>query len=72
MVYKVVPGPMIVEGNPQEASKKFEDLINANAVDGWKYHSLETITSEEMVKAGCMKPATPVRTQLYMLIFAKE
>ena len=69
MQYKVVPGPKLVVGDSSNASKLFQDIINNNAVDGWKYHSMETITTQE--KSGCLK-GQPAAISSYMLIFEKE
>lgn len=65
MVYKVVPGPISVEG---DACKLFEDLINKNSVGGWRYHSMETV--RQTAKGGCFHKESDVT--LYMLIFEKD
>ena len=65
MIYKVVDAPHIVEGDP---CKVFEELININAQDGWRYHSMETITKVE--KGGCFKKEEVYK--IYMLIFEKD
>ena len=55
------------------ATNAFADLINANAQDGWKFYSLETINTTETYKTGCIKKEThTTRHELYMLIFCKE
>ncbi len=67
--YKVVPGPMniVVDKNNQEAAfNRFGDLINQHCVDGWQYHSMETIAVTE---SGCMNNTT---VNYYMLIFERE
>ena len=69
MIYKVIPGPMEITGTSVDATKLFENIINSAAVSGWKYHSMEVITSVE--KSGCINQ-NPDRTSLYMLIFYKE
>ena len=69
MKYKVIPGPRAIEGSISNATEEFEKLINANSTDGWKYHSMEVITSVK--KPGCGQ-TVPETTELYMLIFYKE
>ena len=69
MQYKVVPGPTIVEGVITDATAQFERIINEQASSGWKYHSMETITTVE--KPGCFK-RNPQPITIYMLIFVRE
>lgn len=69
--YKAVAGPKnisVEHGETQTAFDSFASLINQNCVDGWEYHSMETITVTE--KAGCM--GQPTVLNYYMLIFVKE
>jgi len=69
--YKAVAGPMnvhVAKGNTQAAFDTFADIINNQAVGGWEYHSMETITVTE--KPGCMQQ--PTSLNYYMLIFVKE
>jgi sorbitol-specific phosphotransferase system component IIBC len=73
MTYKAIPGPKVISitnGNHSEATDAFANIINAEAVDGWKYHSMETITVQE--KAGCSLQPQIVNTNIYMLIFCHE
>ena len=73
MIYKAVPGPMIItiqDGNFASATNLFADLINREAQGGWKFHSLETITTQET--KGCAFNKQVVSTNIYMLIFCKE
>jgi hypothetical protein len=77
MIYKVVPGPKVVtieNDNIAMATDVFANLINANAVDGWKFHSLETIKTTETTKVGCLFNQQDVTTthDIYMLIFEKD
>lgn len=77
MIYKAVPGPKVIRIENDDlsmATNAFADLINANAVDGWKFHSLETIMTTESNKVGCIFNRQVVTTEhnIYMLIFAKE
>jgi len=69
--YKAVAGPKSInvgKGNTQAAFNMFADIINREAVGGWEYHSMETITVTE--KPGCMQQAIPLN--YYMLIFERE
>lgn len=69
--YKAVAGPKnisVAKGDTQAAFNSFASLINAEATDGWEYHSMETITVTE--KPGCMQ--NPIPLNYYMLIFVRE
>ena len=69
--YKAVAGPKNIsvdKGDTQAAFNLFADLINKEAVGGWEYHSMETITVTE--KPGCFQ--NPIPTNYYMLIFVRE
>ena len=73
MIYKAVPGPKVISienGNQQSATNAFVSIINAEAQNGWKYHSMETITVQE--KTGCSMQPQIVNTSIYMLIFVQE
>lgn len=73
MVYKAVPGPKVVSissGNTREATDAFVGIINAEAQNGWVYHSMETITVQETT--GCALQQQVVNTNIYMLIFCHE
>ena len=77
MIYKAVPGPKVIRIENDDltmATNAFADLINANAVDGWEFYSLETIKTTETVKTGCFlnKQVTTINHDIYMLIFSKE
>jgi hypothetical protein len=53
--------------------KTFATLINKEATDGWKYHSMETLTIVE--NPGCLGAIFGKKagnTLIYMLIFCKE
>ena len=69
MQYKVVPGPQVVEGTPAQAADFLTNMINENAVGGWKYHSMETLVAVE--KKGCISKKY-IERQIYMLIFVRE
>lgn len=72
MIYKIVPGPTnvtITKGNWQSACDVFAQIINTEARDGWKFVSMETITTSE--NQGCLSNNV-VYTNIYMLIFVKE
>lgn len=69
--YKAVAGPKsinVAKGNTQSAFDIFANIINAEAANGWEYHSMETISVTE--KPGCFQQ--PVPTYYYMLIFVKD
>ena len=69
--YKAVAGPKNInvgKGSADEAFVLFADLINNEAVNGWEYHSMETITVTE--NPGCFQ--SPIPKNYYMLIFARE
>ena len=77
MIYKAVPGPKVIKIEHDDVSMAidaFADLINVHAMDGWRFHSIETITTTETHKAGCLfKPqVTTLEHNIYMLIFEKE
>lgn len=72
MIYKAVPGPKVIsvsDGNYSGATTSFANLINSEATDGWRFHSMETITIQET--EGCIQKQT-INTNIYMLIFCKE
>ena len=73
MIYKAVPGPKVVtiqDGNYASATNLFADLINREAAGGWKFYSMETITTQE--STGCALNKQTISTNIYMLIFCKE
>lgn len=70
-VYKAVAGPKSVNverGDSQSAFNLFAEIINNEAIAGWEYHSMETISVIE--KPGCFQ--APVPLNYYMLIFVRE
>lgn len=73
MTYKAVPGPKVISianGNYNSATDSFASIINAEAQNGWVYHSMETITVQQ--KTGCSFNPQYTNTNIYMLIFCKE
>lgn len=74
--YKCIPAPMnlIIDknGSVDTAVRSFANLINEEAQDGWKFHSMENIAVTE--KPGCLaglfgrKDAT---VYFNMLVFEK-
>ena len=77
MIYKAVPGPKVItieNDNLFMATDTFAGLINQNAVDGWRFHSLETIKTTEVSKVGCLfhKQEVVTNHDIYMLIFEKD
>ena len=73
MTYKAVPGPKVIsvgkDGNQAAATDLFAQIINAEATNGWTYHSMETITVQQQV--GCANRDV-ANTSIYMLIFCRE
>lgn len=77
MIYKAVPGPKVItieNDNLSMATDTFANIINAHAVDGWRFHSLETIRTTETTKVGCLLSQQTITTNhdIYMLIFEKD
>ena len=87
MQYKCIPAPktMVIDhsGSHDEAVRSFADLINREAKDGWKFHSMEQVSiRQEPPKSGCLKglfiliglAEKPIATttQFNMFIFSKE
>ena len=77
MIYKAVPGPKVITIENDDltmATNTFADIINENATDGWRFHSLETILTTETYKTGCLfnKQTVTKEHNIYMLIFEKE
>lgn len=73
MIYKAIPGPKIIsisDGNHATATNSFAAIINAEAQQGWTYHSMETITVQE--QTGCALQPQIVNTNIYMLIFCRQ
>lgn len=73
MTYKAVPGPKVISianGDFSSATNTYANIINSEAVDGWKFHSIETITTQEA--QGCALQKQIVTTNIYMLIFYKD
>ena len=71
-VYKAVAGPKnisVEKGNTQSAFDLFADIINNEAVGGWEYHSMETITVTE--KPGCFQQPIPTNYYMLILIFSQ-
>lgn len=77
MQYKAVPGPKTIRIENDDltmATNAFAEIINANAINGWKFYSLETIKTVETKKAGCFinKRVWNEYNDIYMLIFCRE
>ena len=71
--YKAIPGPTnisVTKGDTLSAFDAFASLINAEAANGWEYHSMQTITVTE--KPGCFLQQNAVSSVYYMLIFVKD
>jgi hypothetical protein len=77
MQYKCVPAPKGFEidknGSSDNAVRSFADLLNRESNDGWKFHSMESISVTQ--NPGCLAGLFGKRaetTNFYMLIFSKE
>jgi hypothetical protein len=75
--YKCVPAPqnIVIESKSSmdDAVRKFADLINAEATNGWAYHSQQDLAVTQ--KAGCLAGIFGAKdTQLIykMLVFVKN
>ena len=73
--YKLVAGPTTSQilsdkGNNNDAVNNFKSIIDQHASQGWTYHSMEPITTEQT--KGCLFNKQTVRMTFYMLIFEKE
>ncbi len=73
--YKLVAGPttsQIVDkgGSSADAVKSFETIISDMASQGWAYHSMEPITTQQT--KGCMFNRQTIVTTFYMLVFEKD
>ena len=70
--YKIVPGPVgynVERGQGAGAFDDFAKIINMNCINGWDYHSMETIHITET--PGCLGGSAQTKTY-YMLIFVRE
>jgi hypothetical protein len=75
--YKCVPAPtnLVIDakGSYDAAVRSFADLINKEATDGWKYHSMDNIAVTR--KPGCLAGLLGQKdetTYFNMLVFVKE
>lgn len=70
--YKAVPGPQVVEigagDSVQKAFDGYSDIINREAVGGWVYHSMDTVSVNK--KGGCFRKNETYHYQI--LIFEKD
>lgn len=76
MQYKTVPAPkeIVITGDDFSAAvRAYGDLINKEAVDGWRLHSIETLPVTS--KPGCLAGLIGKRSETItfnMLVFEKE
>lgn len=72
--YKTVPAPMVLniktEKEANQAITNFGEYINSEAYDGWEFHSMETITTEEA--PGCSGGGKNTTKHYNMLIFKRQ
>ena len=71
--YKTVPAPMVLkEKNEQDAHasiRSYGERINDEAVDGWEFYSMETITTAQA--PGCGGGGKEVMTSYNMFVFRR-
>ena len=76
MNYKVVPFTANIQrnGNASQASEQLQKAISQNTSEGWKFHSLEDLTTDVAPDNGCFgigaKPGYTISVQC--LVFEKE
>ena len=77
MQYKCVPAPLglVITGKKdyERAVRSFANIINRESIDGWKYHSMESISVQH--QPGCIAAlfgAKPTVESYNMLIFSNE
>ena len=73
--YKCVPGPsqLVVKSQADAASavRSYADLINAEAIDGWEFYSLETMSVAQA--PGCFGGGDKTPPVIFnMLVFRRE
>lgn len=74
--YKCVPAPKNIKvdknGGADSAAKLFADIMNNEAAQGWKFHSMETLTVTE--PSGCLSFITgnTITVSYNMLVFSME
>lgn len=71
--YKTVSAPMVLsiktQSDADQAIADFGLLINKEAVGGWEFHSMESITTAEA--AGCFSGGKEKIVNYNMLIFKR-
>ena len=70
-MYKVVPAPVVVDtkGGGAGATALFQDLLNREAAGGWRFVSMEAITTT--TTTGCLMWKQRINTEHNMLVFVK-
>lgn len=72
--YKCVSGPkQLVVQSVNDSSKaiaSYADIINAEAVDGWEFVSIETMSVSEA--PGCLSSDKRISVSFNMLVFRRE
>lgn len=73
--YKLVAGPTSTQILDKKASNEaavanFQQIVSTYASQGWTYHSMEAVSTEQ--EKGCFINKTTVRMTFYMLIFERE
>ena len=71
--YKCVPAPMdLVVNSPKDGASavvRFADIINQDAVDGWEFYSMETISVS--TRPGCGSSGKEGPVAFNMLVFRR-
>ncbi len=73
--YKLVAGPTSTQilgkkADNNAAVANFQQIISSYAQQGWSYHSMEAISTEQ--EQGCLFNKHVVTMTFYMLIFVHE
>lgn len=72
--YKCVPGPaQLVVKSASESSKavaSYAEIINAEAIDGWEFYSLESMSVAQA--PGCFSSGKEPPVLFNMLVFRRE
>lgn len=71
-MYRIVPAPKNIEiknGDVSQATKAYEKIMNDMSDQGWKFVSMEQLSTTEV--KGCLFNKTAVTTSFNILIFEK-
>lgn len=72
--YKCIPGPTLLvvktTADFQKAINSYSDLINADAIDGWEFYSMESMTVQDT--PGCFSGGKTETKVFNMMVFRRE